>query len=89
MRTDLRQPAAADKIIDNFDIIVKTTNIVDLIVYLLLKSKAYSHFIPSTQPLNKHMCVNQRNHNHRCDKINKSGAIDCHIGGCKPFIIDK
>ena len=51
VRTDLRQPAAANKIIDNFDIIVKTTNIVDLILIasLLLKSKAYFHFIPSTQ----------------------------------------
>ena len=51
MRTDLRQPAAANKIIDNFDIIVKTTNIVDLILIasLLIKSKAYFHFIPSTQ----------------------------------------
>jgi hypothetical protein len=89
VRTDLRQPAAANKIIDNFDIIITTTNIVDLIVYLLLKSKAYSHFIPSTQLQNKHMCVDQRNHNHRCDKVTKLGATDGRIGGCKPFIIDK
>ena len=53
----MRQPAAADNIIDSFNIIIITTNIVDLIIDLLLKNKAYSRLTLSAQLENKNMCV--------------------------------
>ena len=88
MRTDVRQPAAANQmIIDIFDKIIRTTNIVDLISNLLFKNKAYSRFKPSTRPHNKHMCVHRRNHNQRCNQVEKLGATDCRIDGCKLIII--
>ena len=90
MRTDVRQPAAANQIIiDIFNKIIRTTNIVDLIINLIFKDKAYSRFKLSTRPHNKHMCVHRRNHNQRCDQVAKLGAsaTGCRIDGCKLFII--
>jgi hypothetical protein len=55
-RTDVRQPTAANQVvIDSFDIMIKTTNIIDIIINLLFEIKVC--FSPSRESHNKHMCV--------------------------------
>ena len=46
MRTDVRLPATDDQIIDSFDIIIRATNIVDLICFSELKHILTSNAAP-------------------------------------------